>query len=320
MSKNLIASKLIESVRDKAMIADDDSVYNDERILNILNEEMDIGLIDTLMTLHEEHLVVPTVISPYKVDNTGYRYIIPSRAIGSKLRDLFFVNGDNFWELSRIDLDEIGDFNSYNNFQSLGANLFYMQGDEIVVVNGTMSGTTELTAYFYIRPNEIVLESTCAQISSIDRTTGIIQFDILPKSFNTLTIVDFIQNKNPNKILGTDIAILNTNLNNRTITMNPSLIPDRLMVGDWIADVGMSPYPNVPMELQPVLAQRAVVAILEALGDSANLGNALGKLRRIEKSVQKTLDNRVEGAPKKIKTRYSTLNSTSMGRNSRRGR
>lgn len=319
MAKTLIASKLIDSVRNKAMIPDDRSVFDDERVLDIINEEMDIGLIDTLLELHEEHLVVSVKLEPHTVDNLGWHYIIPTRAIGNRLRDVFYVNGTNFWELNRIDLDEIGDYRYYDNIQTMGADLFFLQGDEIIVVNSPMHGTTTLTAYFYIRPSEIVLEEECAKIQSIDRNTGIIQLIEIPKTFNGTVEFDFIQDENPNKILGINTKVISTNINTRTMTLNPQDIPSRLKEGDWICVKGTSPYPNVPMELHPVLSQRAAVAILESLGDNENLGSANAKLRRIEKSVQKTLNNRVEGAPKKIKNRYSTLNSTALY-NRRRGR
>lgn len=319
MAKTLIASKLIDSVRTKAMLPDDRSTYDDQKVLDVINEEMDIGLIDTLLELHEEHLIVKVELQPHTVDQFGYHYIIPSRAIGNKLRDAFYVSGNQFWELNRIDLGEIGDYTNYDTVRSYGADLFYIQGDEIIVVNSPMHGTTTLTVYFYIRPSEIIHEDECSQIQSIDRETGIIQMNSIPKSFNGLTLLDFVQNENPNKIIAVDVPRVSININTRTIQIDPKHIPSRLKVGDWICRTGTSPYPNVPMELQPVLAQRATVAILESLGDNENLANAHAKLKRIEKSVQKTLNNRVEGANRKIKTRFSTLNSTSLF-NNRRGR
>ena len=71
-----------------------------------------------------------------------------------------------------------------------------------------------------------------------------------------------------------------------------------------------SPYPNVPTEMHPLLAQRAAIYILEALGDAENLTAARGKLLQMQTSIQKILVDRVEGAPKKIKSRHGFLASS----------
>ena len=119
-----------------------------------------------------------------------------------------------------------------------------------------------------------------------------------------------------NKILAFDIAVTSVSISTRTIIVDPTSIPVRLTTGDWVCFPETSPYPNLPTELHPVLAQRAAVYILEAMGDAENLGAARGKLAQMEKSVQKILDDRVEGAPRKVKNRHGFLskNSTVSGR------
>lgn len=305
-SRNLIASELIKSVRNRAMIPDDITVYDDEAVLDILNEEMDVGLLNTLMTLHEEHLVTFTDRVATAENSSSKRLVIPSRAVGSKLRDLHSIIGAQSYEMSRVDLGEVSDYNNiYNNSNS--GDLFYVEGDEIVIISPRMSEGARFRMYYHLRPNYITLEKTSAQIISIDRETGMIQFDIIPKEFSELVELDFIQNKTPNKILSFDIPVISVSISTRTITVDPASIPSRLSLGDWVCFPETSPYPNIPTELHPILAQRAAVFILEAMGDTEGLGNARGKLAQMEKSVQKLLDNRVEGANRKLKSRHGFL-------------
>ncbi len=311
MARNLIATKLIKSVRDRAMIPDDVEVYDDASILDILNEEIDVGLLDTLLTLHEEHLVTYTD----KQATDGKRLVIPSRSVASKLRDIHKLTGSTVREMSRVTLEELSDYNNSSFY--LNSDLFYVEGDEIVMVD---TSNEIMRMYFHLRPNVIVLESTCAKITAIDRTTGIIQFDSIPKEFTNITEIDFIQEKSPNKILSFDIAVDSVSVSTRNITVNPSSIPSRLTVGDWVCPVETSPYPNVPTEMHPLLAQRAACFILEALGDNDNLASARGKLNQMEKSIQKILDDRVEGAPRKIKSRHGFLSSNTLFRRNRLGK
>ena len=83
----LIASKLVDSVKERAMLPDEDLVYNDEKILEILNEKLSLDIVDTIMELNEEHLVYHKEL----YSNSG-TLVIPSRAIGSKLRDLQYYS------------------------------------------------------------------------------------------------------------------------------------------------------------------------------------------------------------------------------------
>lgn len=302
MSRALIASKLIDSVRKRAMIPDDISVYDDQAILDILNEEVDVGLLDTLLTLNEEHLVTYTD----KTIDSNKRIVIPGRAVGSKLRDLHSISGNNSYEMSRVDLGEISDYNStVSNYHGNG--LFYIEGDEIVVISNSFESSSRYRLFFHLRPNVITLEKTSAQITNINRTTGVIQFSSIPKEFTSLVNIDFIQNNSPNKILAIDIPVISVSISTRNITVDPSSISNRLQIGDWVCFPETSPYVNVPTELHPVLAQRAACFILEAMGDTENLAASLGKLKKMEKAVQKTLDNRVQGANRKIKSRHGFL-------------
>lgn len=301
MARQLIATQLIKSVRDRAMIPDDTSVYDDQSILNILNEEIDVGLLDTLLTLKEEHLVTYTDVVATQQGNTS-SIIIPSRSVASKLRAVQRIEGGNVFEMGRIDLGELADYS--NGYSSSGRDLFYVRGDEIIFITPS---TSMLRLYFHLRPNVITLESTSAQISGIDRTTGIIQFSTIPKEFVSLTSLDFVQNKSPNKILAFDIPSVSVSISTRSLTMDANNIPSRLSVGDWVCFPETSPYANVPTEMHPLLAQRAAIYILEAMGDNDNLTTAVGKLKQMEKSIQKILDDRVEGSPRKIKSRHGFL-------------
>src|SRR5690606_19648377 len=128
--------------------------------------------------------------------------------------------------------------------------------------------------FFHIRPNNIVPEKECAKIINIDRTTGIIQLDSVPSKFNGITKIDLIQTETPNKILSFDTEIVDLSFGTRTLTVNPTSIPKRLKAGDYVCRTQETPYPNIPTELHPVLAQRAAIHILEAMGDNENIQTA----------------------------------------------
>src|SRR5690606_33231716 len=122
MSRILTGDRLIKSVRKRTMLPDDTSVFTDQDILDVANEELDVNLLDKLLAIHAEHLVVSLDIEK----NSSGVYEIPSRAIGNKLRDVSLVVGTQIYELTQVG---IGDLSDYDIHDDLGSALdkFYIE-------------------------------------------------------------------------------------------------------------------------------------------------------------------------------------------------
>lgn len=313
MSRTLDTTKLIKSVRQRSMTSEDTATFTDDNIIEILNEEIDSGLLTVILTLNEEHLVYSEEVSL----NSDKRFPIPYRAIGNKLRDVCIVASDGVYELSRVSLERLSDYTNQSNYNG---GLFYIEGNEVVLVEESANFGEKLRFYYYLRPNSLVKEKYTGTISNIDTTTGIITLQTFPADFSSLPQMDFISNRSPNKIYKFDVQPSSSNQNTRTVTFDPSDLPKDLKVGDYLCKREETPVPNIPTELHPILAQRAAIHILEAQGDTEGLTNARLKLLQMEQSVSSLIDNRVEGAPQKISPRHSTLEQTLGGLNRRRRR
>jgi len=141
----------------------------------------------------------------------------------------------------------------------------------------------------------------------------------IPTDFSTEGYFDFVQNTSPNKILKYDIKKNSINQNTSMISFR-DIDVDTVVVGSHITVAEQTIVPNIPTELHPILAQRVAVACLEAMGDEQNKQSAERKLASMEKDANTFLDNRVEGASQKIKSRHSPLVNTlnTLGRRNRR--
>jgi hypothetical protein len=148
-----------------------------------------------------------------------------------------------------------------------------------------------------------------------------LSLDSFPKKFNlaTSTHFDFVQHISPNKIMYYDIPVNKKDDSVFTISF-PADAFSELPVGSHVTVAEDSIVPNIPTELHPILAQRVAVSCLEAMGDEANKQSAERKLAAMEKDAGTFLDNRVEGAQQKIKSRHSPLVNTlnTLGRRNRR--
>jgi hypothetical protein len=141
----------------------------------------------------------------------------------------------------------------------------------------------------------------------------------LPNHFSAQEAFDFVQCISPNKIVHYDLIPNSLDQNTKTISFTQSDVPN-VQVGDYLTAAEETIVPNIPTELHPILAQRVAVACLEAMGDETNKQSAERKLAAMEKDAGTFLDNRVEGASQKIKSRHSPLVNTlsPFGRRNRR--
>jgi hypothetical protein len=139
-----------------------------------------------------------------------------------------------------------------------------------------------------------------------------------PTHFSTTCVYDIIQGRSPNKIKSFDICVSSTCTVNKKIAFPVSGLQKvdlesngtrkvNFAVGDYVMKAEETIVAQVPQELVSVLAQRITVKMLEALGDTEGYGNAQKELERMEYNAMTLIDNRVEGAARKIVNKHSTL-------------
>lgn len=145
------------------------------------------------------------------------------------------------------------------------------------------------------------------------------QLTDVPDHFLSAPIFDFVQNSSPNKIISYDIPLNSVDQTLRTISFRKDDV-SHIQIGSYVTIAEETIVPNIPTELHPILAQRVAIACLEAMGDEQNKQSAERKLASMEKDAGTFLDNRVEGALQKIKSRHSPLVNTlnTLGRRNRR--
>lgn len=319
MAKVMTSDDLIRSLKRRALIPTDQSTFSNEDFLEILNEEMDTGILPYLLEQHEEHLV--NYVDLPADQEAPFEYIIPYRAIGNKLRDISLVDtSGNFYEVSRSSLEEISDYSSFTTLNNHG--VFYLENNKVVFMNVNANPSSKIRMYFYLRPSTLVLEKDAGRITSIatGATETVLTLANFPSDFANNPLFDIVGSKSPNKLKSFDITASIVNQNTKSVTISNDLLPDDLVVGDYVCEAEESPFPQIPTELHPILAQRGAVYCLESLGDTEGLGNAARKLQSMEKGVTNLIENRVEGAPQKIKPRHTPLRDAVSGRWNSRNR
>jgi hypothetical protein len=311
----LTTSKLIASIKRRAMIPTGQDTFTVQDLIDFANEEMMIGIVPTLLRLKEDYLTFDE-ITPILPNQS--KYTIPERALGNKLREVSYMISDgNEYEMAQLAVDDRYTF-LVNSIENTNWRRFYMEGSDVVLfpqVGNNPQGS--LRFFYHIRPNVLVTDAEVATITNIDRTTGIITLSNAPTNFGVAQKYDFIRARSPHNVISIDAISTAYSSGTKSITFAVANIPTSLVVGDYIGLAGESAIPNIPTELHSILAQRVAQRVLEALGDTAGLQNASAKLQEMESQMLIMLSERVDGAVRKVVQRNNLLGKRS--RLSRRG-
>jgi hypothetical protein len=379
------STELIEAVQRKISMPIAQIAFTEDDILLFANEEMFLSQVPSILQFHEEYLVYPQSI-PLESDVS--RYDLPNRAIGMKLRDLFYQNTSG--DLKQMAQILAGNADMYNGSGSTPHG-FYLESDEIVLVpaiRGSVSGS--LLAKYYLRPNSLVLNaraaicnafvkiitvtnasmvngdtltigslvltagtsftigasstatatnianavtgdlsatattgtlsvvfddtdilfSTTSAGLSISTQTGI-QCDSIPEHFTDGMLVDFLQTQGGHRTYSFDVEIPTDGVTSNAVYFEDSVIPNKFIVGDYLCEQNECIIPQIPSDLHNLLAERTCCRVLEALGDIEGVASSNAKITDLEQRQAVLIDNRVEGAPRKIINRHSLLRTNS---------
>ena len=177
---------LIEMVSRKIALPIYQATFSNDDIINFLNEEMMVSQVPAILQYHEEYFVYKKRV-PLKSNIT--RYSIPDRAIGMRLRDIKFVDTNgNYFDLTQIAADDKAFFQ-----RSIGSNdsihKFYVEGNDIVLTPTTITSPSgSLEMFFYIRPNQLTVNSRAAICSSLQKVITISDNSTITDSLNTIVI------------------------------------------------------------------------------------------------------------------------------------
>lgn len=308
------SSALIDSVRRKQSVPDDQNLFSDDDILRFANEEMQMGILPMVLSKHQGYYLKRSEVN---LVANQQRYVIPERALGNMFKDITKQdNSGNLYPMHQIALTDITDFQ-----QNTNSSFYYIEGDEVVILGSVgPSPSDKIVFFYYQRPNMMVQSKRVAVITAIDPVNGIITFSNFPDVFLTSETYDFVQTKSPHKVISTDIAIISTNSTLKTVTLNPTLIPNRLVIGDRLALSYETDVVNAPSELHTLLSERVASRIVSALGDQQNIASSNNKIKEMENAAFAMVGERVSGSPIKARGNRGLLKGMVAGSRNRMSR
>ena len=278
------SSTIIDNVKRIVQLPDNQGTFDDNGILKLADREL-LGYIMPKIKQIREGFYIRQKLIP--IVSGQSKYLIPRRAIGGSLKEINEYDGAKLRRpIPQFDLGQIDD--------NIGGRVgFTVQGPYIVLNSVPGEDGYNYLKYlemsYFLRPNNLVVPSDCAQIQSINTSNNSVMVGAIPSSMVGGSIVDVISNGGLSPILAQDISIQSAS----SFTIILSELPDDLFVGDYVALSEETPVAQMPEEFYPLLEQRIACKILEGQGYLPKLAAAQKKADELANEIWPTIVPRI---------------------------
>jgi hypothetical protein len=274
---------LIARFKLKAFTSSSSSL-SDQEILDLLDDSFRSYLVPMSKTLREEWWVGPSDL--VLLTDANGAVTVPD-TVASTLRTVSWDNAGVLRPLSRIEPERSFNYLRINGNIPLG---FELRGYTLVLLPKVPNISVHITAM--LRPPQMVLTSEAGEV--VSRAGAALTLDAVPLAWQSSapTQVDVVSSVSPFSVVGTFGVV---SLAGSVLTLDADPGSDAI----WVADVGYSPFPNVPIELHPLLEQDAIVQLFSGLGDKRLL-DAAKRRDELEKAAKATMGPRTQGHARPI--------------------
>ena len=286
---------LIAAIKRNASIPSSQVKFSNTDFLTFLNEELQLTIVGELLSLRQDYFVstIDTVLVASQNE-----YEVPTSAVGWKLESVGYIDtDDNYTRLSIITSDQRDSYNGIGDGRSPAA--VYIMGSTIHTVPDMGSSVSGSLRFDFVRiQNELVLPSACGAISSITDSGTVYAMTVDSVPISSGDTCDVISGSNPFNIIARGVtASLSGSVISVTYGSDFARAP---VAGDYVCIVGETPYPNIPEDFHPVLAQAATIRCLISSNDVKGIQTQSTSLGNMLKRMRDRASKRVNSAPKKI--------------------
>lgn len=283
---------LVASIRRRTGMPAAQATYTAAELLAIASEELVSFMVPLVLKQQEDYWLRDYDVA--LVDGTT-AYRIPHYAVGNKLRDVQLVDASgNTTDVPRYEPSDLHDV-------SFG---FWIQGDRVNLVNrgtGWQYGNwTTLRLPYTLRPRTLVDSGTAANVGTItafDATAKTITVTPEQTTWPTAsTAYDLIRSTSPYEVIG----VASTATRAAAVLTFAADLPADLAAGDVVCRLDASVYPQLPIELHPLLAQKVACRILNDKQMTDKLKAAEMELARMRDDAIALLSPRVDGESPKV--------------------
>lgn len=298
-ANNCLVDTLAAAVNLKCLNPISNNTFQLPDIVALMDNELSLGVVPLLKKTQQEYFV-------YNVDvtivNGTSSYAFPTRAIGNAVRDVVLLDASgNEVALNNLMREYIKVQFPFNFVPSIWSFGMYMSANEINLYNTLIQSYTAYTLRFITerRPGGLTLSTNCGQITAV--TGHVLTLSNVDPAWTTATTFDIIKPLPPFASVVDDATV--TAISGFQITL--TTVPSGLAVGQWVCPAMLSCIPQIPYEMFPLLTERTVATVAEALDMSQLQASSKAKIAEFEGNSAALARPRVSGSPRLIINRDS---------------
>ncbi len=307
MSNRTTADRILKGLKRRVIVPSNQALYDDDDLLEICDDIVSLYLSPLMISLRQDYFV--KILDTPLVQDVSV-YDIPPRALGMALRDVKLR--DSAGNVRDMDLITPEDEHLFRKGGTSRG--FYFRNDQLVIVPPNENDDLTLEIWHEQRPSELVPLSKSARVSAI--AGDVVTVESLPSELTVSTSMDFIYGETGLRLKGIDATP--TDITGMDITFASGVVPSDLVVGDYLAEAGKSPFLMTPKETRVLLETRAGMRLLGGLGDFDGKTELSKDISAEEKYAKTLMEPRITGEETKIINRRGLLNGR-RGRFGRRG-
>ncbi|MDE2099559.1 MAG: hypothetical protein KGL39_20065 [Patescibacteria group bacterium] len=293
-ASNCLVDTLATKVNTKCLNPSSQNTFQSSDIVSVMDDELSQGILPLLKATSQEYFVY-NVDVPIVQGTSAYTF--PTRAIGNALRDVVLVDSaGNEVSLNNLMREYIKVSFPFTFVPTIWTFGQYPTANEINLYNTMIQTYTSYKLRFITerRPGGLTLSTNCGQITAI--AGNVVTLSAVDPTWMTSTTFDIINQLPPFQSRGDDQTI--TLIAGSQLTF--SSLPSTVQKGDWVCPAMLSCIPQIPYDMFPLLVERTVATLAEALDMSQLLAASKAKIQEFEERALKLARPRVKGSPRII--------------------
>ena len=306
------ATNLLNQVKVQAGWPSSGGYLTDAEVLSLADDEMLTTVASLLRKAREEYWV--TTAADVAVSDASAKVRIPSRALGSALRDVLITKDTTVWSAPEVSSEDAWRYQDGSTGLWNSPFGFYCESSHIVLLPTPTNSDYSVRFRYYRRPSELIEASTTASgvtthhvgvVASVS-TNVVTLVNAPPSTFSTAETFDIIDGLSPHDAISDDLTISSLDSSAKTMTFSAD-VDSSVKAGDYIALAGKSPVVQIPTAIVPVLVLATMRAMHQSSGDLQAAASAEQQLGRKMAAVLQLIEPRVIGERPVVINRTSAL-------------
>lgn len=299
--------RLISGAKLRTMAPDNQFRFTDAEYLRLMDDELQTVLVPLIMSVRENYYlknssytIQVTSVAGFGEDEFG---LLPfgsptpistsdllERAIGLITKDIWWMDqgGNVLGQVPQLSFKDISSTDPVSGY--------YFESSKIIFYPAQNFNNQPIKVHWFRKPNTLTASENCARVVFVNTGNSTIQVDAVPAGWAIGTKIDILRGKQGfDSILD---SVMITGVSGTVLTLDA--ISDVITSGDYVCPEGYACVAQIPVNAYPLLEQLGAIKILESLGDSVGMKNAMAQYERLQQGFTGVISNRSQSNLRKV--------------------